>query len=175
MIIRLFSPVCWALPGWPLVGHLGNIIFYNTMWVAHACILSMLLFCGDHLSLQGVQRVRWMLAPSCCAWRRSCGGHYRYRPCDFPSWLPLKNGNHDSYFLGAASVCLVRHFLCFFGAAGWGTPLLISFCWRVSKQYPAPRGGCFQCCAWRCFVLPCGPGAWLWGYAMCSILFARPA
>ena len=62
LIIRLFSPVCWALPGWPLVGHLGNFIFYNTMWVAHACILSMLLFCGDHLSLQGVQRVRWMLA-----------------------------------------------------------------------------------------------------------------
>ena len=60
----------------------------------------MLRFGGDHPSLWDVQRVQWMLAPSCCAWRISCGGHYRYRMCDFPSWLPLKEGNHDSHLLG---------------------------------------------------------------------------
>ena len=80
--------------------HLSKKLLLFAHWVAHACILCMLRFCGDHLSLWDVQRVQWMLAPSCCAWRISCGGHYRYRMCDFPSWLPLKEGNHDSHLLG---------------------------------------------------------------------------
>ena len=83
----------------------------------------MLRVCGDHLSLWDVQRVQWMLAPSCCAWRISCGGHYRYRMCDFPSWLPLKEGNHDSHLLGPEVqarfvLCLFFLFLFFLLASG---------------------------------------------------------
>ena len=72
----------------------------------------MLRVCGDHLSLLDVQHVQWMFAPSCCAWRMSCGGLYRYGACDFPSWLPLKEGNHDSHLLGPG--VQVLFILCLF-------------------------------------------------------------
>ena len=106
-------------------------------WVAHACILCMLRFCGDHPSLWDVQRVQWMLAPSCCAWRISCGGHYRYRMCDFPSWLPLKEGNHDSHLLGpVVQVRFVLYlFFLFFSQTHWSfDAALREFCGANSAE-----------------------------------------
>ena len=95
LIMRLISFICWALPGWPLVGHLGNIIFYNTMWVAHACILSMLLSVAIICRYRVCNVCDGCSHLSSCPWCMSCGGPRRYWVCGVRSGQPLKDGNHD--------------------------------------------------------------------------------